>query len=123
MQGPHFSPQALTSLRLFAAGFLPLELSLTFVWLKGNGKIVMFRTLLQCLEVVTSFEVISRGVFVFGSFENEAPKSRKRSTQRNHCRLKNYNFKSCMTQVAEPGGGNGCVRTPKGPQIHPQVLF
>ena len=32
------------------------------------------------------------------SFENEAPKTR------NRYRLKNYNFKSCMTQ-AEPGGG------------------
>ena len=65
--------------------------------------------------------------------ENEAPKSRKRSTQdsktkhpklkneapksRNHCRLKDYNFKSCMTQ-AKLGGGNGCVRTSKGPPIH-----
>ena len=72
------------------------------------------------------------------NFENEAPKSGKRSSQnsktkhpnlvneapktRNHWGLKNYNFKSCMTQ-AEPGGGNGCVRTFKGPQIHPKVLF
>ena len=66
--------------------------------------------------------------------KTEAPKSRKRDTQnsktehpkleneapksRNHCRLKDYNFKSCMTQ-AKPGGGNGCVRTSKGPPIHP----
>ena len=48
--------------------------------------------------------------------ENEALKTQ------NHCRLKNYNFKSCMTQ-AKPGGGNGWVRTSKGPQIHPKVLF
>ena len=44
--------------------------------------------------------------------ENEAPKTR------NHCRLNDYNFKSCMTQ-AKPGGGNGCVGTSKGPPIHP----
>ena len=66
--------------------------------------------------------------------ENEAPKTRKRSTQvsktehpkleneapksRIHCTLKDNNFKSCMTQ-AKPGGGNGCVRTSKGPPIHP----
>ena len=64
--------------------------------------------------------------------ENEAPKSRKRSTQilktkhpklengapktRKHCTVKDNNFKSCMTQ-AKPGGGNGCVRTSKGPPI------
>ena len=52
------------------------------------------------------------------NLENEAPKSRKRSTQtsktkhprleneapksRNHCRMKDHNFKSCMTQ-AKPG--------------------
>ena len=48
--------------------------------------------------------------------ENEAPKSR------NHRRLKNYNFKSCMTQD-EPGGGNTCIRTSKGPQIHSKFLF
>ena len=64
--------------------------------------------------------------------ENEAPKSRKRSTQdsktkhpklkneapksRNHCRLKDYNFKSCMTQ-AKPGGGNGCVKALKWRKI------
>ena len=69
--------------------------------------------------------------------KNEAPKARKRSTQiskmkhprleneapksRNHCRLKNYNFKSCMTQD-EPGGGNVCVRTSKGPQMHSKFL-
>ena len=60
------------------------------------------------------------------NLENEAPKTRKRSTQpwleneapksRNHCRLKNYNFKSCMTQ-AKPGGGNGCVKALKWPRI------
>ena len=66
------------------------------------------------------------------NLENEAPKTRKRSTQdsktkhpkleneapksRNHCMLKDNNFKSCMTQ-AKPGGGNGCVRTSKGPPI------
>ena len=66
-----------------------------------------------------------------GSFENEALK--KQSTKhpkleneapktRNHCRLKNYNFKSCMMQT-EPGGGSGCVRTSKGPQIHPKGFF
>ena len=60
--------------------------------------------------------------------KNEAPKTRKRSTQisnsieeapksRNHCWLKDYNFKSCMTQ-AKPGGGNGSVRTSKSPPIH-----
>ena len=38
------------------------------------------------------------------NLENEAPKTR------NHCRLNNYNFTSCMTQ-SELGGGNGCVRT------------
>ena len=70
--------------------------------------------------------------------KHEAPKSRKRGTQnsktehpkleneapksRNHCRLKDYNFKSCMTQ-AKPGGGNGCVRTSKGPTIHPTEHF
>ena len=70
--------------------------------------------------------------------ENEAPKARKQSTQisetkhprleneapksQNHCRLKNYNFKSCMTQD-EPGGGNPCVRTSKGPQMHSKFLF
>ena len=42
--------------------------------------------------------------------ENEAPKSR------NHCRLKDYNFKSCMMQ-AKPGGGNGCVKASKWPRI------
>ena len=42
--------------------------------------------------------------------ENEAPKSQ------NHCRLKNYNFKSCMSQ-AKPGGGNGCVKALKWPRI------
>ena len=36
--------------------------------------------------------------------ENEASKTR------NHCRLKSYNFKSCMTQT-EPGGGSEFVRT------------
>ena len=66
------------------------------------------------------------------NLENEAPKTRKRSTQnsktkhpklkneapksRNHCRLKDYNFKSCMTQ-AKPGGGNGCVKALKWPRI------
>ena len=55
--------------------------------------------------------------------ENETPKFRNEAPKtRNHCTLKNYNFKSCMTQ-AEPGGGNGCVRTSKGLQIHPKVLF
>ena len=70
--------------------------------------------------------------------ENEAPKAQKRSTQisktkhprleneapksRNHCRLKNYNFKSCTMQD-EPGGGNACVRTSKGPQMHSKFLF
>ena len=65
--------------------------------------------------------------------ENETPRTRKRSTQnsktkqpkleseapksRNHCWLKDYNFKSCMTQ-AKPGGGNGSVRTSKSPPIH-----
>ena len=65
------------------------------------------------------------------NLENEAPKTRKRSTQnsktkhpklkneapksRNHCRLKDYNFKSCMTQ-AKPGGGNGCVKALKWPR-------
>ena len=64
--------------------------------------------------------------------ENEAPKTRKRSTQdsktkppgleneapksRNHCRMKDYNFKSCMTQ-AKPGGGNGCLKALKWPRI------
>ena len=43
------------------------------------------------------------------NLENEAPKTR------NHCRLNNYNFTSCMTQ-SELGGGSGCVRTSKGPQ-------
>ena len=38
--------------------------------------------------------------------ENEAPKSR------NHCRLKDYNCKSCMTQ-AKPGGGNGFAKALK----------
>ena len=33
----------------------------------------------------------------------------KASKSRNHCRLKDYNFKSCMPQ-AKPGGGNGCVK-------------
>ena len=42
--------------------------------------------------------------------KNEAPKSR------NHCRLKDYNFKSCMMQ-AKPGGGNGCVKASKWPRI------
>ena len=42
--------------------------------------------------------------------ENEAPKTR------NHCMLKNYNFKSCMTQTE-------FVRTSKGPQIHLKSLF
>ena len=67
------------------------------------------------------------------NLENEAPKTRKQSTQdsktkhpkleneapksRNHCTLKDNNFKSCMTQ-AKLGGGNGCVRTSKGPPIH-----
>ena len=50
------------------------------------------------------------------NLENEAPKSR------NHCRLKNYNIKSCMTQ-AEPGGGNAFVRTSKSPQIYSKILF
>ena len=60
------------------------------------------------------------------NLENEALKTRKRNTQisktkhpkleneapkaRNYCRSKNYNLKSCMTQSAESGGGNGCVR-------------
>ena len=74
--------------------------------------------------------------------KNEAPKSRKRSTQnskrkhlnleneapienkaleneapktQNHCRLSNYNFTSSMTQ-SESGGGSRCIRTSKGPQ-------
>ena len=42
--------------------------------------------------------------------ENEAPKSR------NHCRLKDYNFKSCVMQ-AKPVGGNGCVKASKWPRI------
>ena len=33
----------------------------------------------------------------------------KASKSRNHCRLKDYNFNSCMPQ-AKPGGGNGCVK-------------
>ena len=50
--------------------------------------------------------------------ENEAPKTR------NHCRLKNYNFKACTTQT-EPDGRRRSefVRTSKGPQIHPKSLF
>ena len=44
------------------------------------------------------------------ALKNEAPKSR------NHCRLKDYNLKSCMTQ-AKPGGGNGCVKALKWPRI------
>ena len=64
--------------------------------------------------------------------ENEAPMTRKWSTRdlktkhpklknkapksRNLCRLKDYNFKSCMTQ-AKPGGGNGCVKALKWPRI------
>ena len=75
----------------------------------------------------------------YPKLENEAPKTRKRSTQnlenealktrkrrplnleneapktRNHCRFNNCNFTSYMTQ-SESGGGSGCVRTSKGPQ-------
>ena len=44
-------------------------------------------------------------------------KTEARSTQiSNHCRMKDYNFKSCMTQ-AKPGGGNGCVKAWKWPRI------
>ena len=66
------------------------------------------------------------------NLENEAPNTRKRSTQdsktkhpkleneapksRNHRRLKDYNFKSCMTQ-AKPAGDNGCVKALKWPRI------
>ena len=70
--------------------------------------------------------------------EHEAPKTRKRSTQisktrhprleneapksRNHCRLKNYNIKSCMTQ-AEPGGGNALSAPPKVHKSIPRFYF
>ena len=55
-----------------------------------------------------------------GSFENEAPikneaLENEAPKTRNHCRLNNYNFTSCVTQ-SESGGGSGCVRTFKGPQ-------
>ena len=43
------------------------------------------------------------------NLENEAPKTR------NHCRLNNYNFMSCMMQ-SESGGGSGFVCTCEGPQ-------
>ena len=72
------------------------------------------------------------------NLENEAPKTRKRSTQisktkhpklenealrsRNHCRLKDYNFKSCMTQ-AKPAGGNGCVKALQSPRKNYRSLY
>ena len=48
--------------------------------------------------------------------ENEAPKTRKWSTQISKPLLKDYNFKSCMTQ-AKPGRGNGCIKALKWPRI------
>ena len=88
---------------------------------------------LKTHDKITSVAYLLIKQLWLGSFENEALENEDRSTKhsnleneapktRNHCSLKNYNFKSCMTQ-AEPGGGNECVRTSKGPQIHPTVLF
>ena len=69
------------------------------------------------------------------NLENEAPKTRKQSTQdsktkhpkleneapksRNHCTLKDNNFKSCMTQ-AKLGGGNETSPPSKVHQSIPQ---
>ena len=67
-----------------------------------------------------SFEIEAQSTQIsktnYPKLENEAPKTR------NHCSLKNYNFKSCMTQT-EPSGGSEFVHTSKGPQIHPKSLF
>ena len=60
--------------------------------------------------VVFEIWVLRASVFVF--VENEALENEGRSTKhpnleneapktRNHCRLKNYNFKSCMTLASE----------------------
>ena len=79
-------------------------------------------------------EIIARNWSNFcGSFENEALENEDRSTKhpdleneapktRNHCRLKNYNFKSCMTQ-AEPGGGMQRMRPHFQLSINPSQGF
>ena len=54
------------SLKIFAPLRRRLLTSLTSSWLKGNGKIVMFLTLLLCLEVEVGF-------LRFPGLENEDP--------------------------------------------------
>ena len=59
------------SLKIFAPLRCRLLTSLTSIWLKGNGKIVMFLTLLLCLEVVVG-SLRFQGLR-FPGLENEDP--------------------------------------------------